>query len=398
MSDQTPETPLAEEAIRKAMQGEKTFCKFLSANDTGETGGHQSGIYISKPAVPIIFDHPFEKGENHERTIKIIWQGEFETEGHCKYYGQGTRNEYRITGFGHGFPYLHAEYTGALFVLIQMSHDDYCGYVLNTDAEIDQFLDAYGLTPPQTNRLLKKNELIPELREKTELQDFLKRIGGTFPTSEEMSSEARLLSYLSGISKNMVIEDPDRILVYWTESEYRLFKAIEYNKYGARVRQGFDNIDDFMAIANQLSNRRKSRAGKSLEHHLEAIFDGNSLNYSAQAITEERKKPDFIFPSIEAYHDMTFNADDIITLAAKTTCKDRWRQILNEADRRKDKPKYLCTLQQGISSNQIEEMHTEQVVLVVPKQYIKTFPADRYDMIWPISRFISFVKEKEGLA
>lgn len=81
------------------------------------------------------------------------------------------------------------------------------------------------------------------------------------------------------------------------------------------------------------------------------------------------------------------------TLAAKTTCKDRWRQILNEADRLRDKNKYLCTLQQGISSSQMDEMQSEKVVLVLPKQYISTFPTDRRDRIWTISKFVDYVKE-----
>ena len=43
-------------AIQAAFHGQKVFCKFLSANDTGLTGGHQAGIYISKPSIPILFD------------------------------------------------------------------------------------------------------------------------------------------------------------------------------------------------------------------------------------------------------------------------------------------------------------------------------------------------------
>lgn len=35
-------------AINAIMNSELAFCKFLSANDTGKTGGHQSGIYIPK--------------------------------------------------------------------------------------------------------------------------------------------------------------------------------------------------------------------------------------------------------------------------------------------------------------------------------------------------------------
>ena len=68
-------------------------------------------------------------------------------------------------------------------------------------------------------------------------------------------------------------------------------------------------------------------------------------------------------------HNQAFFIENLCTLAAKTTCKDRWRQVLNEADRLRDRNKYLCTLQQGISSAQMDEMQTERVILVVPKRY-----------------------------
>ena len=113
--------------------------------------------------------------------------------------------------------------------------------------------------------------------------------------------------------------------------------------------------------------------------------------------SEGNKKPDFIFPSQASYHDMTFPTERLISLAAKTTCKDRWRQVINEADRLRDRPKYLCTLQQGISPAQMDEMQSENVILVVPRQYITSYPADRQDRIWTLSKFVSYVREVEGL-
>lgn len=98
-----------------------------------------------------------------------------------------------------------------------------------------------------------------------------------------------------------------------------------------------------------------------------------------------------------SYHDMTFPTERLISLAAKTTCKDRWRQVINEADRLRDRPKYLCTLQQGISPAQMDEMQSENVILVVPRQYITSYPADRQDRIWTLSKFVSYVREVEGL-
>ena len=70
--------------------------------------------------------------------------------------------------------------------------------------------------------------------------------------------------------------------------------------------------------------------------------------------------------------------------------------MLNEADRLRDRPKYLCTLQQGISGAQMDEMQTENVILVVPRPYVNTYPKDRRDRIWTISRFVEYVKMIEG--
>ena len=48
-------TEYSNRAIQAVLNGEIGFCKFLSANDTGKTGGHQAGIYIPKSSVKILF-------------------------------------------------------------------------------------------------------------------------------------------------------------------------------------------------------------------------------------------------------------------------------------------------------------------------------------------------------
>ena len=121
------------------------------------------------------------------------------------------------------------------------------------------------------------------------------------------------------------------------------------------------------------------------------------MRFEEQAITEGNKRPDFLFPSQEAYHTPSFPTEKLVSLAAKTTCKDRWRQVINEADRLRDRPKFLCTLQQGISSAQLDEMEAEKIILVVPKPYIATYPKDKQARIWTIEHFVSFVRECEGI-
>lgn len=385
-------------AIKSVSYGKKAFCKFLSANDTGETGGHQAGIYISKPAIPILFDKPCERGYNCERWVKIHWFNYKDTDTRFIYYGSKTRNEYRITNFGKGFPFLKPEYTGALFVLVQSkeSDEDYEAFVLNTEDDINQFLENFNMAPTETNNLITTGNVDLDLKEKKEIYSFISYLKAKFPSSEIMSSKARDIQNIVYNHLEYIISNPDQKLLDWTSMEYKLFRALEHVRYGEAIRNGFENVEDFITLANQVLNRRKSRAGKSLEHHLSAIFDGNAVSYTAQAVTEGRKKPDFIFPSEAAYHDTSFSVEKIISLAAKTTCKDRWRQVLNEADRLRDKNKFLCTMQQGITSAQMDEMQSEKVILVVPKPYIKTYPRDKQDRIWTIKRFIEYVKEKEA--
>lgn len=381
------------QAVQAALQGEKTFCKFLSANDTGQTGGHQAGIYVAKPAVPILFEQYGQRGQNMDRWVSIEWQDGTVTNTRYIYYGQGTRNEYRITNFGHDFPFLRPELTGALFVLVQNTHEDYSGFVLETEDEINRFLDAFGISVTETNRLIDTATVQAEVREEIEFTDFIAGLNVDFPASHEISRAAREIEDTVFDHSELVRTNPDEKLISWTREEFRLFRALEHARYDDIISQGFSNIDEFIETANQMLNRRKSRAGKSLEHHLAAIFDGNGLEYQAQAVTEGNKRPDFLFPSGEAYHDPSFPDDRLVFLGAKTTCKDRWRQIINEAERFRQREKFLCTLQQGISSAQMDEMQEEHVILVVPRPYIRAYPRDRQNRIWTLERFVHYVKE-----
>ena len=383
-------------AIQSVTEGQASYCKFLSANDSGETGGHQSGILISLSASNMLFTQD-EMRNNHilKKTGEMLWQDDFRTA--CTFTWYTSKNELRITGFGRGKSPLSPELTGALFVLIKFDEENYEGFLFNTDESIREFLDSFGMTPAETNRPIETGQISAEVRQTQAIRDFIMTLDVDFPASIQMSAAARVLEENIFYNSRMIITDPDQMLLRWTDEEFRLFKALEEDRYGKIVNKGFSSVDDFVLLANQVLNRRKSRAGKSLEHHLSAIFDQNRIQFTAQAITEGNKKPDFLFPSEEAYHDMTFSVEKLCTLAAKTTCKDRWRQILNEADRLRDRHKYLCTMQQGISSAQMDEMQAENVILVVPKPYIKAYPRDRQERIWTISHFVNYVKEMEGI-
>lgn len=390
------EDTLCVKAIDSTLCSETAFCKFLSANDSGETGGHQSGMLISKSAKNMLFsDQELEDNHILKKDVRVKWQDDFYTDSCFTWYE--SKNELRITRFGRGFPLLKPEYTGALFVLTKQDDNEFGGFILNTEDDIQQFLDTFGLTPAETNRPIEINRIAPEIKEKQAMDSFINGLKTDFPTSTEMSHAARVIQYEVYLNQGLVRTNPDRILLMWTEQEYRLFRTLEHSRYGGVIANGFKSVDDFIILANQVLNRRKSRAGKSLEHHLAAIFDGNNIRYTAQAVTEGNKRPDFLFPSVEDYHNIHFDVDKLCTLAAKTTCKDRWRQVLNEADRLRDQNKYLCTMQQGISSAQMDEMMAEKVILVVPKPYISAYPKDKQERIWTIGKFVQYIRELERL-
>ncbi len=387
------EASSAAEATRTVQAGELSFCKFLSSNDTGETGAHQAGIYIPKSASSILFHEPGVKGENKKGRARIHWPDGTCTESSFTYYGKGTRDEYRITCFGRGFEYLRPRYTGALFVLCRMDAEDYKAFIFNTEDEINGFLDNFGLSPADTNVLIGAQPA-GNFREIEEIQRFITTLKVNFPDSRTMSATARDIEERVWDHADDAILRPDKKLVEWIRVEYALFKAIEIFRYQPMIEEGFRDIDEFLAKALKILNSRKSRAGKSLEHHLTELFTRNRLLFETQVRTEGRKTVDFLFPSAAAYHDEGYSSAHLVSLAAKTTCKDRWRQILNEADRLRDGKKYLCTLQRGISSEQLGEMTREGVVLVVPKPYIKEYPAAFRADIWTVKKFIDFIRSK----
>ena len=385
---------ILDSAIHSVQQSKASWCRFITGNDTGATGSHQAGFYIPKCASELLFDEPGHRGENKEKIVQIKWQNSFTTESCMKYYGQGTRNEYRITRFGRGFPFLQDDNVGDLLIIAKYTEEDYEGYVLNADKDIDEFFATFNLSPDETNQLIDVSGIIQPNKKIELMMEMFASMYDTFPETRQMAKGARdCFNQAYNITEKTLKDNPDKILLNWVDVEYRLFKYMEGKMYSEILTRPFENIDVFVQMANEVLNRRKSRAGKSLEHHLADIFLHNDLVFEEQAITEENKKPDYLFPNAKCYHNLQFPTDSLVVLGAKTTCKDRWRQVLNEADR--VEVKYLFTLQQGVSKNQLQEMHDSHVSLVVPQKYISCFPLEYQSQISSLYGFIKMVHKKQ---
>lgn len=380
-------TSVLGKAIEIAQSSIVAFSKFITPNDTGATGAHQSGFHIHKNAWSLFFTEPGKKGANKDAIVRIKWQDDFETTSRCIYYGVGSRNEYRLTRFGRGFPFLNEENVGDLLVLCKIGEEYYSAFVLSSDEEIEEFFVAMNISSENTNSIIPKQF---EVSANDSLVNCFRKYIATlrveFPKTIDIANSARTCYNRSFSLTNEVIrKNPDGSILNWLDAEFQLFKMLENNRYNERIQRPFVSVEELIEVANTILNRRKSRAGKSLEHHLSEIFRIFGISFETQSVTESNKKPDFIFPNIEAYQNPNFNSDKLVMLACKTTCKDRWRQILNEADR--IKTKHLFTLQQGISKNQLEEMYRANVCLVVPEPYLKSFPKEYRPKILTLENF-----------
>lgn len=386
---------ILEKAIQSAQQAEIAFSKFIKPNDTGLTGGHQAGFHMHKNSWPLFFETPGEKGENKDHFVTIKWQDDFETESRFIYYGVGTRDEYRLTRFGRGFPFLTDDNVGDLLVLVKKSNEFFEGFVLSSDEDIEDFFAALNISSTETNAIIpKQQEQTSEDRLLQCFMAYVRSLEVDFPPTIDLATNARTCYITSySVTPNQIKTHPDKELLNWLEAEYDLFKTIENDRYSEIVRTPFPTVEDLVKTANTILNRRKSRAGKSLEHHLEEVFRIFELIFQTQVTTENNKKPDFLFPNIESYNDPSFDENKLILLASKTTCKDRWRQILNEADR--IRTKHLFTLQQGISKNQLQEMNEYGVQLVVPRAYLSSFPSEHRANILTLEQFVRFVNSTQ---
>lgn len=289
---------------------------------------------------------------------------------------------------------MNDDNVGDLLVLARFDIDYYEAFVLQTDEDIDDFFSYFNLSYDKTNQIIDVNQKeLPEQKLLSLINNFV-ALYADFPDTRIMAKGARTCyNDANGVLIRNIINTPDEILLGCLDTEYTLFKYMEEKVYSDITTKPFKSIDAFVAMANEVLNRRKSRAGKSLEHHLADIFIKNDLLFEEQVITEENKKPDFVFPNGECYHNLAFPGELLTVLGAKTTCKDRWRQVLNEADRVDDK--YLFTLQQGISSNQLKEMQDYNLHLVVPHKYLTSFPKEYRSGICDLSSFIVLVKERQ---
>jgi hypothetical protein len=243
--------------------------------------------------------------------------------------------------------------------------------------------------------ILESIGIVSETVEEDFLDDLLERFGHQFPSTREFSAYAR-----STVDHVDPIVDADAALMAWMEREELLFRTLEAYLISERLYTGFKgqtntgvNVDAFLAFSLSVQNRRKIRVGLALENHVETIFKTFNLSYERSAVTENKSKPDFLFPGAKYYADSNFDSHRLTMLGVKSTCKDRWRQVLAEADR--IERKHLLTLEGAISSGQTGEMESKGLQLVLPLALHATFLPPQRGSLMTLNDFIGLVRSRQ---
>ena len=392
--------------------------KRLKMVETNPERSNQHEINGSKPLVNL-----FGRERLRDFPARFVWLGGenegISEEGRLTWYDSRANKPHRSPEYRLYFrknPVMELASEGDLLIVAKKPDDSVYIIVVKANSTLEnQLLWLFGV-PEQVGfrfnvesieddkdlevdfavrYILEEIGLSVEEPDADHLDSLLERyLGKGFPTTTEFSAFARRTTPVE-VSP---IEDPDDALIHWMEHEENLFKRLERHMVAQRLEQGFSSngitdVDGFIEFSSSILNRRKSRAGKALENHLEEIFRTHKVTYSRNKETENRSKPDFIFPGIDQYRNPNFPASRLTMLGVKSTCKDRWRQVLAEATR--IDVKHLFTLEPGISENQTAEMQAHRLQLVLPRRLHETYKPKQKEWLMDLKTFVQLVKSRQ---
>jgi hypothetical protein len=269
--------------------------------------------------------------------------------------------------------------------LFKLSPADRSGFSVREELESEQDRLQFA-----SRTILEQIGIVAEPTEENLLEKMLSKFEGKFPVTREFSAFAR-----SVVGDIDVERAPDDALMSWIEKEEILFRTMEKHLIADRLTAGFkDDVDGFISYSLSVQNRRKSRVGFALENHMEELLQRFKICYQRSALTERKSKPDFLFPGSKEYARPAFDSVLLTMLGVKSTCKDRWRQVLAEANRISNK--HLLTLETGITTDQTNEMVANKLQLVVPASLQNTYTDDQRKWLFKVSDFIEHVKTKQA--
>ncbi len=373
------------------------YVKRLSGNDTRANDSHQAGPYIPKHVLFNVFPSLERRSETNPReTFEMAVDSHHDTQRVTAiWYNNKTRNETRITGHGGAdSALLDPESTAALTVFAFWREKDTepfkCHIWIARDVVEENVIEE-RVGPVESGQARVYPDLFSELQRRPKCwldeDDLPPAWIQSYPPGGELVERAIHLRPADSA-------DTDHRLLVRRDCEFEIYRSLEHVVEMPRIRRDFKNVDEFLEVAQPISQRRRSRGGRSLELHVKAIFREENLvegvDFSYQPVVDSNRRPDFVFPSESAYRDMSFPSDRLRMLAVKSTMRERWRQILEEADRIDSK--HLLTLQRSVSPKQFDAIQEARVQLVVPERLQSGYRNDIRPHLQTLESFLGDVR------
>lgn len=383
----------------------KLFVKKLSRNDTSwadDSGKHQAGFYIPRQIreagfFPELHAGNADKPHIFHAEFGVLWPqtGEVSTSGMRHYSNKGPE-----THFTRLPKALFQALTPASILLAGRFTEpaagcDYWIVILDSAHEEAELLETVldlrsdfhngifeAAAFAQASRLQQdeKQELIERLQHalRTGSMDAVMRDYGGIPDPASIARDARQKwlhdNGYASFDPWVIPRPGDAIMEISRDIEFTLYRRYELRRRAAElvallaskgdlvsaIVHHFADIDRVFLSASQ---QRKTRAGRSFEHHIAASFSAGNIRFVEQVVTGGRR-PDFVMPDLETLQRKDRQPVDALVVAAKTTLRERWKQVGSE---RLNCDVLLATVDDRVAATSIREMAEAGIRLVVPE-------------------------------
>lgn len=383
----------------------KLFVKKLSRNDTSwadDSGKHQAGFYIPRQIreagfFPDLHAANPDKPHIFHAEFGVLWPqtGETTASGMRHYSNKGPE-----THFTRLPKALFQALTPASILLAGRFDEatagcDYWIVILDSADEEAELLETVldlrsdfhnGIFEPAAFALAsrlqqdEKQELIERLQHalRTGSMETVMREYGGIPDPASIALDARRKwledNGYTHFDPWIIPRPGDAIMEISRDIEFTLYRRYELRRRAAElvalladkgdlvsaIVHHFADIDRVFLSASQ---QRKTRAGRSFEHHIAASFAAGNIRFVEQAVTGGRR-PDFVMPDLATLQQKDRQPLDALVVAAKTTLRERWKQVGSE---RLNCDVLLATVDDRVAATSIREMAESGIRLVVPE-------------------------------
>jgi hypothetical protein len=407
------------EIVKWIDRSESLFLKKLSRNDSSwadDAGKHQSGFFVPADIARSGFFPPLrntnsEKPHIFDAAYATFWpaSGELKTSTIKHYSNKGS--EYHHTGVPKD---QFSALTPASLLLsgnLTIPEGEASWWFMVIDSASDEaeiIENAFGLGVDFHFGLFKPEEIKTGLSDAELLLVEIEQAinSGTldrFVAEQSLPPSAALAAMAQGewLRENELDAlDPfriscpgDAVMRISRDIEYTIYRGHEMRCRAAQVaqllvRDGASPIRNMVlefarldAIFLSASQTRKSRAGRSFEHHMQRLFQDGRVRHEEQMVMSGRR-PDFILPDVETLN----KRGDAIVVSLKTTLKERWKQIGME---RFGGSLFLATVDDRVSGDVIAEMKRHDISLMVPESLKKSTETEygRHDHVITFRQF-----------